>query len=251
MPRDVSPGQPWPGSFAADRPWSGAPRWVAVAGGRQGAGVSTLAALLAVVATARGLRVAVVETAAGGSPLPALLGAEAAGAGPVRSRTGPGYFPSAAAAMPQGGDLVLVDAGWRLERVLATCAGPVERIVVVTTGERAAVSASYGLLKAVEGRFPGLRFDVVVNREDPRRAPELFGHLQAAALGYLRRALTLAGTIPDDPCLRAGTRGGMTVKDAAVESELWSAAETILDRVLDGPVPPRGAAVDPRHLMET
>lgn len=232
-------------------------RAIAVGGGLLGTGASTVAALLSVTASMMGHEVLLIDVDAE-SRLLQLLGpggarervdveAVVAGAGQmVRVRDGLHLLRARAhgmAGMPprhllERFELVIVDAGWRMDSVLETCAMEVDRVLVVTTPGRAAISASYGLIKAVETRFPGTRFEVLVNQQDPHTAGHAVDHLQTAALRFLQRAVAVAGVIPDDPCLRAGLRGGMSVQDAAAESEVSRVIEQIVVRLLsdlDGP----------------
>jgi MinD-like ATPase involved in chromosome partitioning or flagellar assembly len=144
---------------------------------------------------------------------------------------------------------VVVDAGWRADTVLNGCAGDVERVVIVTTPGRSALSASYGLMKVVETRFPGTRFEVLVNQQHGENARHTFEYLHAAALTFLRRAIAMAGAVPDDACLRAGMRGGMTVEDAAAESDVAAAIGQMVVRFLAEMETPHVFPTQPRHLL--
>ena len=145
-------------------------------------------------------------------------------------------------------DLVVVDAGSRLEAVLTACGGGVSRVLLVATEDQIAMAASHALLKALEARMPGLPVDVVVNRAGERHAAEVHDHLAAAAERFLARALGFAGAVPDDPCLQGGLGAGMTVQDAAAGSPAALAARAAGLRLMDedGAAPaasgaPRGA----------
>lgn len=121
-------------------------------------------------------------------------------------------------------DLVVVDAGSRLEAVLTACGGGVTRLLAVATDDQITMAASHALLKAVEARIPGLPVDVVVNRSTDADAREVYGHLRTAAAQFLRRPVGLAGAVPHDPCLQGGLGAGMTIQDAAAGSPAALAA---------------------------
>jgi MinD-like ATPase involved in chromosome partitioning or flagellar assembly len=121
-------------------------------------------------------------------------------------------------------DLVVVDAGSRLEAVLTACAGGVSRLLLVTTTDPIAMAATHALLKAVDARQPGLPVDVLVNRAAAPDAERVAAQLGDAAARFVGRELGFAGAIPDDPCLQGGLGAGMTVQDAAAGSPAALAA---------------------------
>lgn len=256
------------GSRAADRargPWR---RTIAVGGGNLGVGASTMAALLALATAAMGQDTLLVEGHPDDGALGTLLGIrrdprEVGGADGgalvrvrerltlLRAESGAGGYPAVArrAALYERYDVVFVDAGWRLDALLETCAADAERVIVVTTPGRTALSSAYGLLKAVEMRFPGTSFEILANQQDRGAGKQTFEHLNGAALSFLGRGLVLAGVVPDDACLRAGTRGGMTVEDAAADSEVSRAVEQVALRLLSELGTPQLAAPPQRNLL--
>jgi MinD-like ATPase involved in chromosome partitioning or flagellar assembly len=130
-------------------------------------------------------------------------------------------------------DLVVVDAGSRLEAVLTACAGGVSRLLLVTSEDRIAMAATHALLKAVAARQPDLPVDVLVNRAGAPEAEQVATYLRDAAARFIGRELGFAGAIPDDPCLLGGLGAGMTVQDAAAGSPAALAARAAGLRLLN------------------
>jgi flagellar biosynthesis protein FlhG len=229
-----------------------------VAGGKGGTGVSLVTALLGLAMAGEGRRVLLVDgTESYGAlhlmlgvkprhPLAALRGGEAQ----VEDLLTPvaetlALFPGGGADLPEaiplsaterqllfrrvralydGFDLVVVDAGSRLEAVLTACGGGVTRVLAVASDDQITMAATHALLKALEARLPGLPVDVVVNRSSGAEAQEVYGHLRAAAEQFLRRPVGFAGALPHDPCLQGGLGAGMTIQDAAAGSPAALAA---------------------------
>jgi MinD-like ATPase involved in chromosome partitioning or flagellar assembly len=223
---------------------------IVVAGSMLGVGASTVAGLVALSAARAGRPTLLVDPDPA-SPLEQWLGVSARrGVSITDSAAGDGTMirvhdalhllrvrsgDAGARAPARFGsrfELVVMDAGWRADALLQACAGGAERVLVVVTPGHAPVSAGYALVKVVERRFPGTRFEVAINRHGPDCTVALFEHLQAAALTFLHRALALAALIPDDACLRAGTAGGMTLEDAAAGSAVAAAVDSMTFRNL-------------------
>jgi flagellar biosynthesis protein FlhG len=231
-----------PAAPERDRPRAGgATRTVAVGGGMLGVGASTLSALLALALAAAGRQVLLVQGDGDAETLPRLLGLRSAHAEPAMMRIHPALTLWSPGRDVAGGvrcalyarfDAVVVDTGWRLDSLLDACAGGVERVLLVSAGGRASLSATFGLMKGVETRFPTTRFETVMNQQEMVLAQRSFEHLQTAAVHFLGRPIGFAGAVPEDACLRAGTGGGMTVEDAAAESEVAAAVEQIALRIL-------------------
>lgn len=214
------------------------PDVMVVAGAIHGAGSSTVAALVALAAARCRRRTVLVET--GNSPLRQWLAGNRQ-VDAVSSRQGStrvSEFLSITASVPgqpftaDGADLVVVDAGWNAATVMQACAAGVDRVLVVVTPGHAPVSAGYALVKLVERRFPGTRFEIVVNRTGPQPGPALFDALQTAALSFLRRAVALAAMLPDDACLQPALRAGMSLEDACVGSSLDDAIHALVTTTL-------------------
>lgn len=246
-----------------------------VASGKGGTGVSLAAALLGLAVAGEGRQVLLVDgTESYGAlhlmlgvvprhPLTALRGGQAQ----VEELLTPvaetiALFPGGGADLPDAAplghaerevlfrrvaelygrfDLVVVDAGSRLEAVLTACGGGVSRLLLVATDDQIAMAATHALLKAVEARMPGIGVDVLVNRATERDAMAVHDHLATAAERFLGRAIGLAGAIPDDFCLQGGLGAGMTVQDAAAGSPAALAARTAGLQLLT----PAGAPASP------
>jgi flagellar biosynthesis protein FlhG len=128
--------------------------------------------------------------------------------------------------------LVVIDAGNRLEHVLAALDGArgAARLLVVTAGQDPiALAASYALLKAVHARQPHTAVDVLANRLDDATAARVADTLAHGAEQFLGRAIAFAGALPNDSALDAALRAGMPFLDAVTGSPVALAAhDTVL-----------------------
>ena len=220
--------------FVAGR--AGAPdadaRAVIVASGRGGVGTSVCATLLALTAAAQGVRTLLVDGDEHVGPLRYLLGVTPerhladlrVGADPA-SLVMPlgdtlGFVPGGAAdasvSLPPAErrallrrvatlfpawDLVLVDAGSRLDGVTGWCSDPhAARLVAVMGVDAVSLAATYALVKAVRQRTPALPAEVLVSRHDDAAAARAFAHVEGAARQFALGDVAYAGALPDD-CL--------------------------------------------------
>lgn len=234
---------------------------VVVAGGKGGVGTSLCAALLA-LGGSLGARVLLVDASAGFGTLSLLFDLDG-GAGlaglrgggraveecvlPVTDTlsllpAGSGDEPLPAAerqallrrvsSLYPRYDLVVLDAGARLDAVLAACTAGAARLLAVTTPERIALTATYALAKVAAERFPALQVELLVNRADIDEARPAAEQLGAATRHFLRRAVAPAGVVPEDPSLRAAIDAGMHLCDAAVGSPAATTLEEISSTML-------------------
>jgi flagellar biosynthesis protein FlhG len=235
---------------------------VVFASGKGGTGTSTLAALFAVGVAAAGQRVLLVDGTTGLGSLHLYLGVQAgSGWSALKGGTAaadllvpvtdtltllPGGDGEAVgdavsaverqvlfrkvSALYTGYDLVVIDAGSRLDSVLAACAPVAGRMVAVSTPDRVSLASTYALVKVVGGKLPELPITVVVNRGDEDAAETLRG----AVRRFLARSLDGVGAIPDDECLRAGINAGMDIQDAAVDSPAATAMLEVGTRFVRG-----------------
>lgn len=131
--------------------------------------------------------------------------------------------------------LVIIDAGARLDTVLAALDGArsTMRLVVVTGGQDPiALVSSYALLKAVHARHPLLAIDLLANRLDDATASRVADTIAHGAEQFLGRAIAFAGALPNDSALDAALRAGMTFLDAVTGSPVAVAAhDTVLRMV--------------------
>ena len=226
-------------------------RVVVLASGKGGVGTSTLAALLAAVTSSTGANVLLVDGTADVGTLHLLLGVDAGiGWGALRGDTTPEemlvrvddtltLFPGTSAedygaagisaaerqtlfrrvaGLYPRYDLVVVDAGSRLDSVTAACAAGVGSVLSISTPDRVSVAATYALMKVLEGRYPGVPMRVLINRNDASAPDHVADALKAGVRRFLNRSIDQAGTVPEDQCLRAGIDAGMNVQDAAIGS---------------------------------
>lgn len=249
-----------PRPYPSRRPEASGP--LVFASGKGGTGTSTLAALLAVRVAANGLRVLLVDGNVELGSLQLYLGVESAkGWGALKIGATPEdllvevtdtltLLPGGTGAEGVGGvsaaerqvlfrkvsslypayDLVVVDAGSRLDSVLAACAPGAGRLLAVTTPDRVSLAATYALVKVAGERLPELPITVLANRGDGDAAESLRG----AARRFLARSLDGMGVIPDDECLRAGINAGMDIQDAAVDSPAAAAMLEVGTRFVSG-----------------
>jgi flagellar biosynthesis protein FlhG len=112
-------------------------------------------------------------------------------------------------------DLVLVDAGSRLDAALRVVAAGAARLVVVAAPDPIAAAASYALLKAVHFRHPTVPMDVVMNREDGASARRAADEIAAACQKWLGRTVRCLAALPEDGTLRAALGAGLSLPDAA------------------------------------
>ena len=230
-------------------PSSEAPERVLLVGsGKGGIGTSTVAALLAVMAASDGQDVLLVDADESHGALPMLMGVEPRhplsrlrggevtpndllielGTGlsllPLGGTGDPGeHLPAAerrallrrAASTYGQFDLVIVDAGSKLEQVLAAAASGAARLLAVTAAERISAAATYALIKMVDDRCAGLPIDLLFNRSNLSVATGGFDEIDAATRHFLRRGIDFAGAVPDDDRLRTTMADGVPLQDAA------------------------------------
>lgn len=131
--------------------------------------------------------------------------------------------------------LVVIDAGSRLDTVLAALEGARSstRLVVVAAGQDPiALASSYALLKAAHARHPQLPMDVLANRLDDSAAVRVADTIAHGAEQFLGRAIAFAGALPHDTALDAALRAGMPFLDAVTGSPVAVAAhDTVLRMV--------------------
>ena len=248
-------------------------RVIMVGSGKGGVGTSTVAALLGITAAASGLEVLLVDADERMGCLAWLLGvhperthASLLGGGPTPEQL-VARVGETLSLLPIGGtaiepeltsgqrrallrrvesiyaryDLVVVDAGSRLESIHTICAYGPGRLLAVTGADRISVAATYALVKAVGTRFPATKLEVLVNRLDGTSSLATFAEIRTATGEFLRSDVGFAGSVPDDESLRAGVGAGMPVQEAAVGSPAAAACQQIGIRigreVIESPAP--------------
>ncbi|MDB4917740.1 MAG: Cobyrinic acid ac-diamide synthase [Gemmatimonadetes bacterium] len=253
-------------------------RIVLVAGGREGVGTSVAASLLALVCAGEGSRVLLVDGNTGLhslfgfhplTGLDALADSNVAVSDVLVAITeqlsfapGTRTVQDMAPAMEDGRhtpferlfaepdfDVVIVDAGARLENVLAATQSGIGSAVIVSDTDRTSLAASYALLKVLAQHAPTVRCHVLVNRHDEATARAASGQLSNASVRFLERDLSSSGSLPDDACLRAALGAGMPIGDAAEGSPAARAMLSFAERVLPS-VAGRMPATAGSHLNE-
>jgi MinD-like ATPase involved in chromosome partitioning or flagellar assembly len=246
----------------------GADRIIAVGSGKGGSGASVVATLLAVGAAEHGTRTLLVDTDTDLGTLHRLLGVDrhapigtllAQDVNPqdVVASVFPGLDLVAGggaeaglsdverravlkrvAPLFDGYDLIVIDAGSRLDGVLRAIAAGAGRLLAVGTSEPIAVAATYALVKAVEARHDGLSVEVLFNRDDGPTARRAAEELTTATSRFLAREIGCVGLVPEDPSLRAALGAGMSLLDAAAGSPAAALICALGARLRDVPVPP-------------
>jgi flagellar biosynthesis protein FlhG len=238
--------------YVANRPHpmpaGGSDRVLLVGSGKGGVGTSTVAALLAVMAASDGQEVLLVDADEGHGSLPLLFGAEprrtlssllGGEAAPADLLVSLGHglslLPLGGTAEPEDRlpaterrallrrvstlyarfDLVIIDAGSRLEQVHNAAASGATRLLAVTAAERVSAAATYALAKTFDARFPGLPVDLLFNRCRMATATNAFEEIDAATRHFLRRGLDFAGAVPDDDRLKEALHEGTPIQHAA------------------------------------
>jgi MinD-like ATPase involved in chromosome partitioning or flagellar assembly len=140
--------------------------------------------------------------------------------------------PATLAARVEGAgdhDLVVIDAGSRLEGLLSSCAIAGRRTVLLVTGEsRADLAAAYAVAKSVHSQPDAPAIAIASNRLDEDSGQWAGEILVEACARFLGRTPVIAGVIPDDATLSAALSAGMTIADAADGSPALEAARQVV-----------------------
>lgn len=239
------------------------PHVLAVAGGKGGTGTSTVSALAALGAARQGRRALLVDTdtdvgsahhflgVPAVSPLAAvpyatsrvtphqvLDGLDLLAGGPASAQDPrPLVDVELRTALRRAADrfdeydLVVLDAGARLDGVLRAIGGGAGRLLVVTTGDPVAAAASYAVVKAVHLRHPELPIALLLNGEDGT-AHRAGAEVVKAAAKWLGRPVPVIGTLPHDPDVRDAMRQGATLQDAVAGRPLGDAMDAVAPHLL-------------------
>jgi len=247
-----------------------------VASGKGGVGTSMVAAMTAISAAGRGQRVLLVDASETSGTLHHLFGAapttslwmlanagvraeDAAidlgddlslvGGGISGGAVAPATDADRRAALAQLArlyekyQLVIFDAGSRLDTITAISELTGASLLLVTSADRLALAANYALVKSVSARQPNASVNVLANRHGEAVAAEACDFLIGACSHFLGRSIDVVGAIPDDPCVQAAVGAGMTVRDAVDGSPAAEAIGGVVSRVLPSWPAPRPAAV--------
>jgi flagellar biosynthesis protein FlhG len=207
-----------------------------VAGAKGGCGTSTVTALLALAAAADGRRSLIVDADDGAGThhrmlgltplagfaslrdtsvditnamldvtpmmmlLPGGCGAATTDGGPL-STTERRAIVRRVSAIYGEFDAIFIDAGTRLDGVIAAAERGAWRFLAVTGVEPVSLASAYAMVKALEVRWPGAPVDLLVNGSDETKGRAAFEQVRAGAQHFLGRTIEFAGTIPSDPAL--------------------------------------------------
>lgn len=141
-------------------------------------------------------------------------------------------------------DIVIFDGGSRLDTVTAVTETADASLLLVTSADRLSLAANYALVKAVRSRRPETNISVLANRHGEALAEEACDFLVGACSHFLGRTIDVVGALPDDPCLQAAIGAGMTVRDALGGSPAAESMRGILSRV----IPSRSTAPRPTAM---
>jgi flagellar biosynthesis protein FlhG len=257
------------GTRVAD-PWRASDdRVLVVAGARGGTGTSTVAAGIACTAAAEGRRTLLVDAdeasgthhhrfgvhAASGIGALKPGGGDAAGAlvslapmldllpggsGQAMDGTlGMSFAPSERrsvfrrlAPVYRGYDVVIIDAGSRLDAVLAAGLNGLRKCVVTSGAEPASVAAAYAMVKGIHLTWPGAPVELVLTRTSEERARDAFAEVQGAAGRFLGRTIGYGGLIPADDTLQAAIAAGTPFPAASGGTQAALALDALAGRLL-------------------
>ena len=135
-------------------------------------------------------------------------------------------------------DLVLFDGGSRLDTITAISESSDPALLLVTSADRLSLAANYALVKSVRARRSNVAISVVANRSSEDVSTAACEYLVDACAHFLGRSITIAGSIPDDPCLQAAIAAGMTVRDALAGAPAADAMRAVLAVVLPSSINP-------------
>ncbi len=255
--------------YVADRPpesWREAStRTVVVGSGKGGSGASTIAALLGIGMAEAGRRTLLVDGDDAIGALHHLFGIPSASEALLRQEDPDSeiiWVADRLALLPGGSvrhriasvrttpvqrsafyrrimpmavtfDVMIVDAGSRLDSVVAATSTHAARYVTVSGIEPAALAASYALVKALAQRVSDARVEMLVNGHDDVSALTAFQHVSMATEQFLGRDLGYAGTIPACQSLRGAVLSGRSLDHVDPTASATAAARTLARRLLN------------------
>jgi flagellar biosynthesis protein FlhG len=129
-------------------------------------------------------------------------------------------------------DLILIDAGSRLDSVVAAAGPTALRFVAVSGAEPVALASAYALLKAIDTKWPNAPVELLVNRYSEQQGRDAFHHVKSAAERFLGRGIGFAGSIPEDRELGIALHAGTPLTTVAGDCTAGRAAHTIAVRLL-------------------
>jgi MinD-like ATPase involved in chromosome partitioning or flagellar assembly len=129
-------------------------------------------------------------------------------------------------------DVVVIDAGSRLDGIIAAAGRGAWRFVAVSGTEPVALASSYALVKAIETRWPGAPVEVLINRHDESRARAAYEQIRTATQHFLSRSIGFSGAIPDDTDIAAAITKHEPLTQLSVSAAARRAVMPIAIRLL-------------------
>ncbi len=209
---------------------------VVVSAAAQGAGATTVAALFAIAAAGDARRTLLIGSEDDSARRLALIGDDAEALGIRHAVLGDsdrrGSFRRLAPLM-RDHDLVIIDAGSRLDTVAAaTVSLEARHLVVAGNTDPGSLAASYAMVKAIDERSRDLIIELLFNQQDPSRGADACRAVQSAAERFLGHDLRYAGTIPVDEELRAAILAASPLPFAADRFRAGQAGLQVASRVI-------------------
>jgi flagellar biosynthesis protein FlhG len=157
-----------------------------------------------VLAGSLGLEEIVVRGPAGLRVIPAASGIEALANLPAGARRS---LLGKLRGLGSVADLVVLDTGAGLSRLVLSLVLAADEGLVLTTPEPTALTDAYAMLKVLTQRRPDLPLSLVVNlAEHGEHAREVHARLDRIVRRFLGRDIPLAGWIPRDACVERAVR---------------------------------------------
>ncbi len=125
-------------------------------------------------------------------------------------------------------DAIVIDAGSRLDGILAAAEPGVSRFLVVSGITPVAIASAYAIAKTADSRWRGVEVELLVNRHAPEAGRVAYEQVLTATRQFLRRAVGFAGVLPDDPSLREVPAAPLVRCSRGVELALQQLAAALL-----------------------
>ena len=235
----------------------GPPHVVAVTAGRGGAGVSLVAAMLAIRGAGMGRRTLLVDAEPWLDVQRVWLGAqrtrtlEEIGSDPIEELVTPVHGSLDLLSLTAGSsgarelraivrrvpplfgdrDLVVVDAGTRLHALERMVDLRVGSVLVVTEPDAIGLASTHAMLKALIAHTE-IPFRILFNRAGHSDAEVASTVLRDGAKRFLARDLDILGSLPEDGMLTSGIASGSRLPELLVQSSLLERVGPVLSRLL-------------------
>ncbi|OYW23875.1 MAG: hypothetical protein B7Z55_03090 [Planctomycetales bacterium 12-60-4] len=243
---------------------------LAITSGKGGVGKSVLAVNLSVALARQGLRVCLLDGNLGVGNVDLLCGlngywnlshvvtgarrmADVCMEGPAGVRVVPGASgivdiadcpPTAQSQLLQqfqqledDHDVLLIDTGSGIHRLVRQFALAAERVLIVTTPEPTSIADAYATIKAVHSPA-GPQLSVVVNQATDDQTERIVERIQATARTFLRTGLSLGVGIPYDAVVPQSVLARRPFVDAAPSSRATRSVQRLAEKLAGQPRTP-------------